>query len=370
MTHITYHADVVGSLLRPAYLLDAREKYDKGELTAAEFKAIEDRAVDETIAAQEGAGLPVVTDGEVRRLSFMESFMEGVDGVVRVSLDSPDTPKSTFHTDDSSMEVGFYAVVNDRLSHRRFVSVEEFVYARSVARRPIKVTLPSPMLCYLMWSPKITGEVYSDPFELFAAAGDLIRREVVELARLGATYIQIDAPEIAHMCDPTIRDDWDRLGIDHRRVLTDGIDLLNGMVAGVSGPQFGIHLCRGNAWSAWIAQGGYSSIAKDVFPRITNFSTVMLEYDDERSGDFAPLADLPDDKTAVLGLVTTKKGTLESSEELIGRIKDASKFHPEDQLGLSTQCGFASDAIGNSITRLEQDAKLRLISRVADEVWG
>lgn len=369
-TKAVFRAEVVGSLLRPEYLKHAREAVSEGRISAAAFKEVEDRAVDEAIAAQEGAGFEVVTDGEFRRQSFMETFMVGVEGVTEVDLDTPGMPKSTFHTESGSVELGFFAVVTDRLRVKNTVTTEEFAYSRGRAHRTVKVTVPSPMLCYLMWSPQMSRHVYPDPFELFADAAVVIRAEIEQLAKMGCTYIQIDAPEIAHMCDPTIRSEWADLGMPPERVLSEGIDLLNSVVDGIRGPRFAIHLCRGNAMSAWIASGGYDAISEKVFPRATAFDTFLLEYDDDRSGGFEPLRNMPDDKIAVLGLVTTKKGELEPSELLKGRITKAARHFPLEQLALSTQCGFASEAGGNALTREDQAAKLRRITEVAEEVWG
>ncbi len=225
------------------------------------------------------------------------------------------------------------------------------------------------MMLSMFWSPTVTREVYADPFDLFADGATVIRAEIAELARLGCEYVQIDAPELATLTDPVAtRDMYEKNGIDPRRLIIDGLDILNSL-ADVPGITFGLHLCRGNNDGRWLAQGGYDAIAKEMFRRATNYSRFLLEYDDARSGGFAPLADAPRDKTVVLGLVTTKKSAMETTDELIRRIDEASRYFPREQLALSPQCGFASGVHGNPITEAIQEAKLKLVADVAHRVW-
>jgi 5-methyltetrahydropteroyltriglutamate--homocysteine methyltransferase len=360
-----YRAQPIGSLLRPAWLRDARRAQRKGEMPAAEFKRIEDRAVDEALALQERAGLDVVNDGEQRRLSFLGSLVETTEGLSR-------TPGLTkpWHDDDQHVEqLSLGLAVTGKLRRRRSMVGEEFTYARAKAHKPLKVTLPSPLMLLMFWSPEESRAVYSDPFELFIDGAEVIREEIRELARLGCEYVQIDAPELAIMVDPTAQQAvFEANGISAQRVLGEGVEILNGL-ADTPGMSFGLHMCRGNNDGRWLSQGGYEAISRKVFKRVLRYDTFLLEYDDPRSGSFEPLADIPRDKFVVLGLVSTKKGALEPAGELLSRIDDASRYFPRDQLGLSTQCGFASGIKGNPIDAPTQEKKLRLVAEVAARAW-
>jgi 5-methyltetrahydropteroyltriglutamate--homocysteine methyltransferase len=224
-------------------------------------------------------------------------------------------------------------------------------------------------MLFLAWSPGRSRDAYGDPFELFADGLTLMREEAQELARMGCPYIQIDAPDFGQLIDPSQQTAWAAAGIPFERVMAEGADLLN-EVASVPGVTFGLHICKGNYDSHWISAGGYESVAGRLFPRLKNYDRILLEYENERSGSFEPLKELPDDKIVVLGLVSSKFDELESPEQLIGRIEQAARFYPRDQLALSTQCGFASAGPGNSITEAAQAKKLHLIAEVAARAWG
>ncbi|HET9974849.1 MAG TPA: cobalamin-independent methionine synthase II family protein [Streptosporangiaceae bacterium] len=365
-----YRADIVGSLLRPQYLKLAREQYEAGHLAAAAYKEIEDRAVDQAIAMQEGAGLDVVSDGELRRHSFIDQLTEAVEGL------SPD-PGDTGHIpvpfhDEAGALKSVFAIplsVTDKLRRRRMMTPEEFSYARARARRPVKVTLPSPLMLFLVWSPQRTRDAYPDPFDLFADGLRLMKEEAEELARLGCRYIQVDAPDFGQLVDQGQRDAWEAAGISVERVFSEGADMLNEL-ASVPGVTFGLHLCRGNYDSDWISAGAYDTVSKQLFQRAANYDVFLLEYDDERSGSFAALGDVPDDKVVVLGLVSTKFDQLEPADRLADRISEAGRVFPREQLALSTQCGFASAGPGNAISEGAQENKLRLVGEVAARVWS
>jgi 5-methyltetrahydropteroyltriglutamate--homocysteine methyltransferase len=364
-----YRADTVGSLLRPRYLKLARERFEAGQLAAAAYKEIEDRAVDQAIAMQEGVGLDVVTDGELRRHTFIDQLTEAVEGLTPDSGDSDHVPVP-FHDEAGELK-SIFAIplsVTSRLRRRRMMTVEEYAYARARARRPVKVTLPSPLMLFLVWSPQRSRDAYSDPFEMFADGLRLMREEAEELARLGCQYIQVDAPDFGQLVDESQRDEWERAGISVDRVVSEGADMLNEL-ATVPGVTFGLHLCRGNYDSDWISAGSYETMSKQLFQRATNYQVFLLEYDDERSGSFAALSDVPDDKVVVLGLVSSKFDRMEPPDQLAARIDEASRFFPRQQLALSTQCGFASAGPGNAISEGAQENKLRLVSEVADRVW-
>lgn len=362
-----YRADTVGSLLRPAYLKDARKAWTAGTLSTPEFKRVEDRAVDEAIALQEAAGLEIVTDGEMRRLVFTGTLTEAIDG-----LSSTPSPAWHWHGQKPEDEMDFQlpVCVTSKIRRRRSLATEEFAYARGKTTKPLKMTLPSPLMLSLFWSPQHSTAAYHDPFALFADAVDILRQEVRELAALGCQYIQIDAPELATLVDESQRRaTYEARGVSPERMLSEGVEMLNAIVD-APGVTFGLHLCKGNNAGHWMSKGGYEAISKQVFTRATKYDIFLLEYDDWRSGSFEPLRDIPQDKTVVLGLVSTKTNPLEPADGLMARIAEASRYFPREQLALSTQCGFASVMGGNPVTEEAQEAKLRLVVDVARRVWG
>jgi 5-methyltetrahydropteroyltriglutamate--homocysteine methyltransferase len=361
-----YRAEVIGSMLRPEYLKEGRAAFEQGRLSAHELKRLEDRAVDQVIALQEGSGVEVVTDGEMRRFLFMGPITETVEGIEPVEHDAA----MPWSSPDGDLEWTSPMAVTSKLRKRRSMVTEEYSYARARARLPLKVTVPSPLVLYGFWSPQHSTAAYPDAFAMFADAAEVGRSEIQELVALGCEYIQVDAPELATLVDPRIRDWAERMGFPAERMLTEGIELINSMVEGISGVRLGIHLCRGNNAGMWMASGGYDFIAKALFERATAFDAFFLEYDDARSGSFEPLAGAPDDKQVVLGLVSSKSPALETEQELVGRIDEAAGFFPREQLGLSTQCGFASIVIGNPITELDEEHKLRLVARTAQAAWS
>jgi 5-methyltetrahydropteroyltriglutamate--homocysteine methyltransferase len=361
-----FRAEVIGSMLRPAYLQEGRAAFERGRLQATELKRLEDRAVDQVIALQEGAGVEVVTDGEMRRFLFMGPLTETVEGIEPV----PDHTPMPWSTPDGDIEWVSPIAVTSKLRKRRSLVAEEYSYARARARLPLKVTVPSPLMLFGLWSPRHSTAAYSDAFAMFADGAEIVRSEIQELVSLGCEYIQVDAPELATLVDPRVRDWAESLGFGAERMLTEGIELINGAAQDIPGVRLALHLCRGNNAGMWMATGGYDFIAKALFERATAFDAFFLEYDDERSGSFEPLADAPDDMQIVLGLISTKRRELESADEVGERIDDAARFFPREQLGLSTQCGFASIASGNPITEADEEAKLRLVAEVAEAAWG
>src|SRR5579863_9642898 len=360
-----YRAQTIGSMLRPDWLRDARRAHRRGELSAADFKRVEDRAVDEALAMQERSGVDVVTDGEQRRASFLGSLIETTVGLSRdLSLTKP-----WHEDDDTTTELSLGLVVNGKLRRQRSLVSEEFSYARARAKRPLKAALPSPMMLCMFWSANAASGAYDDPFELFADGAEVIRAEIAELARLGCEYVQIDAPELAILVDPSAqRNVFEKNGIDPARILGEGVEVLNS-IADAPGVSFGLHLCRGNNDGRWLSRGGYEAISKEVFRRANRYDTFLLEYDDARSGSFDPLTDVPRDKAVVLGLISTKKSAMESAEDLTARIESAARYFPRDQLALSPQCGFASGIKGNPIDMATQEKKLQLVADVAHRVW-
>ena len=306
----TYRSDVVGSLLRPAYLKEARERHAAGEIGDAAFKRIEDRAVDEAIALQVEAGLDVVTDGEMRRFAFYGHFIDAIEG-----FDKSGGWAIPFRDEQGNELVLQRPVVVSRLMRRRHLCAEEFTYLRARTDRAAKVTLISAQQAAAYYDPEKSRGAYPTIDAYLADVVDILRAEVDELIRLGCTYIQVDAPQYAALIDPGIREGYRQRGNDPDRLLDRCIELDNAVIGDHPGIAFGIHLCRGNNQSKFYASGGYDPIAAQVFRR-TRFQRFLLEYDDARSGNFEPLRYVPDDRTVVLGLVTTKKGALESEDEL------------------------------------------------------
>ena len=365
-----YRAEVIGSLLRPTYLKEGRQQWERGRLSTRDFKRIEDRAVDEAIALQQQAGVDVVTDGEMRRTHFIAPLTDVISGVKPIPAfkrvwKRPHEPNEPAVQTEIQVQ---YAVV-DRIRRLRTLTSEEFTYARSHAHKPLKVTLPSPLMMTLRWSPQYSRDAYPDPFELFADAAEIVRQEAQELAALGCEYIQIDAPELGMLCDPDRRrQDFADAGIDPGRLLSDGIELLNS-VAAVPGVTFGLHLCRSNNRGYYVGEGGYEAVARQVFGRARNIALMLLEYDDWRSGSFEPLREMPQDRGVVLGLISTKRKELESAESVVARIEEAARYYPREQLALSTQCGFGTVWEGNPISEAIELAKLSLVAEIAHQVW-
>jgi len=365
-----YHAEVIGSMLRPQYLKQARKAWEAKTLSTWEFKRVEDRAVDEMISLQEHCGVDVVTDGEMRRTHFIAPLTDVISGVKAIPAFSRVWRKpheQGTKAEETNIQVQ-YAVV-EKIHRIRSLTAEEFSYARARAKKPLKVTLPSPLMMTLRWSPEFSRGAYPEPFGLFADAATIVRQEAQELATLGCQYIQIDAPELGMLCDPERRKlDFADRGMDPGRLLTEGIDLLNS-VADVPGVTFGLHVCRGNNKGYYVGEGGYESIAQQVFKRATRYASFLLEYDDWRSGSFEPLRYIPVDKDVVLGLISSKRTELEPVDEIIKRIEEASRYFPRERLALSTQCGFGTVWDGNPISDATQEAKLRLVADIARRVW-
>jgi 5-methyltetrahydropteroyltriglutamate--homocysteine methyltransferase len=358
-----WRSDVVGSLLRPHYLLDAREQHERGQLAPSEFKRIEDRAVDEAVALQQDAGLDVVTDGEMRRYAFFGHLVESLEG-----FDKFGGWSITFrdgHGHDAALQ---RPVVVEKLRWRRQMSVEEFTYLRGRTARPVKITLVSAQQAAAYYDADKSRAAYPTRDAYLADLVDFTRREIQELQRLGCEYIQIDAPQYAALLDDTIREGYRQRGSDPDKMLAACIELDNAIIAGHRGITFGIHICRGNHKSMFYASGGYERIAQEIFSR-ARFDRFLLEYDDERSGTFEPLRYVPEDRVVVLGLVSSKTPTLESGADLRARIEEAARIVPLDRLALSPQCGFASTQEGNRLTPDDQRRKLALVAQVAREVW-
>src|SRR5262245_1266615 len=363
-------SDVVGSLLRPPQLLAARKEFADGRLSAAEFKAVEDEAVDGALRLQEEAGVAVVTDGEMRRLSFQSQVPAAVEGFADWDLDA--FLWGDWHGADDVGELRVerppLAVVG-KLRRRRSLSAEEFAYARGRTDRVLKVTLPSPSLFANFWDPERAPAEYRTLEDFLADVAEILREEADELEGMGATYIQLDAPHYTMVLDPSYREFYASRGWPTERWLQLGLELDNRVIGDRPGVTFGFHLCRGNQASRWLVEGGYEAIAEQIFTGI-RAERLLLEYDDPRAGSFEPLAQVPADKWVVLGLVTTKRPRLESVDELVRRVDAASRYVSLDRLAVSPQCGFATSVLGNALTLDDERAKLRLVAEAARKVWG
>jgi 5-methyltetrahydropteroyltriglutamate--homocysteine methyltransferase len=356
-------AEVVGSLLRPDYLVAARKRLEAGEIGAADFKQVEDRAVDEAIELQVAAGIDVITDGEQRRYAFYGHLVDSMAG-----FDKLGGWAIPFRDEKGEQLVLKRPVVVDKLEPLRSMAAEDFTYLRARTKHPVKVTMISAQQAAAYYDPEKSKGAYPSRDAYLADIVMYSRREVDELARLGCTYMQIDAPQYAALLDPELREGYRKRGSDPEKLIDTCIEMDNAIIEGHPGVTFAMHICRGNNQSKFYAAGDYGPIAR-IFER-TKFARFLLEYDDERSGGFEPLRHVPEDRVVVLGLVTSKKPALEPEDELKRRIEEASRYVPLDRLALSPQCGFASTMEGNRITPDDQRRKLELVGKVARSVWG
>jgi 5-methyltetrahydropteroyltriglutamate--homocysteine methyltransferase len=363
-----FRADHVGSLLRPKSLLQAREDLKQGRISAAELRRIEDAAITDAVRMQEEIGLKGVTDGEFRRGSWHMDFLYQVGGVTKVQ----DNLKVKFHNEKGDIEFTPAALkVTGKLNLAKPIFAEDFAWLKSVAKATPKLTIPSPsMMHYRGGRAAIDETVYPDLEPFWDDLGRVYADEIEALGKLGCTYLQLDDTSLAYLNDPAQRDYITQLGGRGESQHLVYIRLINAALAKKpAGMTVCTHMCRGNFRSSWVASGGYDHVAEALFGQL-RVDGFFLEYDDARSGGFEPLRFVPKGKMVVLGLVTTKKGALESKDELKRRIDQAAKYVPLDQLCLSPQCGFSSTVEGNALSLDEQKAKLRLIVETAREVWG
>ena len=366
---IKARADVVGSLLRPPELIEALHLRSKDEISPSEYKCIEDAAVDAALHLQEEAGLEVLTDGEMRRLSFQSQVCESYSGFSEWDISA--FLWGEWHSDDlgdKKIERPPIAVL-EPLQRQRSLGTEEFTYTRAKTNRTVKITIPSPSLFANFWDPERSTGAYRNAEEYLTAVAELLKEDVDELVNLGCKYFQIDAPHYTLLLDPKLQKFYAQRGKLGDQWLDFSLELDNLVIGNRPGVTFAFHLCRGNQGSRWLVEGGYDQIATQIFTGI-KANRLMLEYDDDRSGSFEALAKVPDDKTAVLGLVTTKSSRPESVDMLRTRIMEASKYCPLERLAISPQCGFATSIEGNELGIDDQKVKLRTLVETASEVWG
>jgi 5-methyltetrahydropteroyltriglutamate--homocysteine methyltransferase len=366
-TRPPFRADHVGSFLRPPQLLAARERFRKDEISRAALRAVEDAAIADVVRLQEAIGLQGITDGEFRRTYFHIDFLEQLEGVeARGGL--------TAHFHSAKGEVDFAPPVlhvTRKVRHLRPIQVADFNFLKSATRRTPKVSIPSPtMLHFRGGRGAISREAYPDLEEFFVDVAAAYRAELHALGAAGCTYVQLDDTNLAYLCDPKLREGARARGDDPDELPRRYARLINAAIAErPPGMTICTHLCRGNFKSAWVAEGGYEPVAEVLFNELA-VDAYFLEYDDARSGDFAPLRFLPKGKIVVLGLVTTKVGEIESKDALKRRIEAAARVVALEQLCLSPQCGFSSTVHGNDIARDAQEMKLKLVVETAREVWG
>jgi 5-methyltetrahydropteroyltriglutamate--homocysteine methyltransferase len=358
-----FRADHVGSLLRPKALLDARADRDAGRISAAELRQVEDDAIREAVKLQEEIGLQGVTDGEYRRTDWVIDFKYQLGGVTRLE----NVIKVPFEGEHGKIDWQFVEYRVDKLGLEHCIFGDDFRFLKSATRATPKLTLPSPSMMHYPGGRGIDRNVYPDMEEFLADLAKVYRKQIEGLAALGCTYLQLDDTSLAFLNDPKRRA---AIGEGAQTQHLRYIELFNASVAGKPpGMTVCAHLCRGNFRSGWIAEGSYEHVAEALFHEL-NVDGFFLEYDDARSGGFEPLRFVPKGKMVVLGLVTTKRKTLEDKDALKRRIDEASKFVRLDQLCLSPQCGFASTSEGNLLSVGEEIAKLRLVVETAREVWG
>ncbi len=363
-----FRADQVGSLKKPQALVDAYKARDKKEISEEKFHEIEHAAIRDVVKMQEEIGFKSVTDGEYSRSGWQRDFLVSFANVKIV----PTTVKMRFHTEEGATEMippGLF--VAGKLSRPRPIFIDAFKYLKSVTKRVPKITIPSPSLMHFRGGRKSVDETaYPDIEEFYTDLARVYSEEIADLGRNGCTYLQIDETNFAYLCDPNLREQVRQIGEDPEKLPHTYARLINNSIAGKpANMTVCMHLCRGNAASAWVASGGYEPVAETLFNEI-NITGYFLEYDSARAGGFEPLRFVPKGKVVVLGLVTTKKGKLETKDELKRRIDEAAKFLPLEQLALSPQCGFSSTLEGNKITVEEEIAKLKLIVDTARDVWG
>jgi 5-methyltetrahydropteroyltriglutamate--homocysteine methyltransferase len=358
----------VGSLLRPPDLLQARARHASGALGDEELKAAEDAAIRDVVQMQEDVGLQSATDGEFRRASWHMDFIYQLGGVSK----APGNLSVKFHNADGDIEFTPAAMRIDgkvRLEHPIFA--DDFDYLQSLTSRTPKLTIPSPsMVHYRGGRAAIDETLYPDLDAFWDDLTTAYADQVKAIGERGCTYLQFDDTSLAYLNDPKQREEATAKGADAEHLHESYISHINEALAKrPDGMAITTHMCRGNFRSSWVAEGGYDFVAEALFNEL-QVDGFFMEWDDARSGGFEPLRFVPKGKLVVLGLVTTKRGELESRDELRRRIEQASQYVDIDQLCLSPQCGFSSTVEGNALTAEQQAAKLRLVVEVADEVWG
>jgi 5-methyltetrahydropteroyltriglutamate--homocysteine methyltransferase len=360
-----FRADHVGSLLRPVTLRQAFRRHTADEMGDAEFKQLQDQIIRDVVGMQAQTGLHVVTDGEFRRGSYWGRFVERTSGFVI-------KPASFKFRNDAGHEVEFTApYAKENIKRVQPLALDEYIFLRDVTKLTAKITIPAPSTMHFYRCNDFAEKsAYSDTDLFFADLAAIYREEIGDLAKAGCRYIQLDEVAVALLCDPAVRDQIIRTGNDPDALVDLYVDSINHAVAACpSDVVIGVHMCRGNFKGHYLGAGGYSSVAERFFSN-TNVNHFLLEYDTPRAGDFEPLRFVPKDKGVVLGLVSSKTPVLESLETLKRRTDEATRYIDLDRLAISPQCGFASTVAGNPLTEDDQRAKLTLVVKAAQAIWG
>jgi methionine synthase II (cobalamin-independent) len=362
----SFRADHVGSLLRPAQLLRARQQYADGSITRDALRAEEDSAILAALDGQRRTGLEIFTDGEFRRYSWITDMADAVGGFV------PQSRIVEWQGPGGGAEPSTSSVAGARLEPRRRLTGDQTAFLKQHSPGPIKMTLPAPSNFWVVsWKVGVSDRAYASRSEMLQDVVKIVRHEIQALMDDGADYIQMDAPYYGVFIDDRYRDGLRNSGVDPDAALREVVAADNAAIAGLARENvtFGLHICRGNSRSRWLYEGGYDHIAEALFSGL-EVDTFLLEYDSPRDGDFTPLRFLPPPKKAVLGLVNTKAPDLESVADLRRRIDQAAEIVPLERLALSPQCGFASVAGGNLVTEDDQWRKLERVVETAHQVWG
>ena len=364
-----FRADHVGSLLRPQKLLEARASWKGGKLTFEALQNIEDEAIREVVKLQENVGLKAITDGEFRRENWWIDFISQIEGIV---ISEPDV-SSEFKTDGGKGSGYIPKVVKtvSKITHNRSILDRDFETLLKHTKETPKVTIPSPTRIHFHGGrAAVDLEAYPDLSNFWSDIARFYQDEIAALEEEGCRYIQIDDPVLTYFLDDRMRNNLQDIGENPDALIDTYATLLNDCIKNRRDETYlTMQLCRGNALSSWIVSGGYAGLANSIFPKI-DVDSFFLEYDDERSGDFAPLDLIPNGKKVVLGLVTSKRGQLETADSIKRRIEEASRIIPLENLALSPQCGFASVDVGNLITLDDQMSKLELVVKTAETIWG
>ena len=358
-----FRADQVGSLLRPAALAAARAQFKQGALSADALRRVEDDSIRSIVEKQQSVGLRSITDGELRRDYWHIDFLRQLDGVTVAEMAN----QSRFGGTEEQPPM---ATVTGKIGCSRPIMADAFEYLQGITRGTAKVTIPSPSMLYMRGGRNaVSRDVYPELAEFWRDVAIAYRRAIQYFAERGCTYLQLDDVSFAYLCDPKFRDGCRLNGDDPQELPRMFADAVNAALSGrPAGMTITMHTCRGNFRSSWVAEGGYESIAEAMFS--IDVDGCFMEFDSARAGSFEPLRFLPAGKRAVLGLVTTKQGAIESGEEIKRRIEAASAYVPLENLCLSPQCGFSSTHHGNAVSETEQWRKLELVVRLARDVWG
>ena len=367
LTPPPFRAEHIGSLLRPASLLDLRRRHAAGAVSDEALKAGEDAAIRDAVALQERVGLRVATDGEFRRHSYHSYFFAQL-GDIKPDYVPGDDGEATAATPRRAAQP--IARINSRVAWTKPIHAEDFRFLKSLTKLTPKITIPGPCALHFRGGDQaVLASAYRDTDAFWSDVVEAFRKELASLAQAGCGYVQMDETAFAKFGDPHVQASLAARGDEWSRLIDRYIEVTNAVLKGVDQPRVGMHLCRGNRAGQFHSEGGYDVVAERLFNRL-DIDIFFLEYDSERAGDFSPLRHVPKGKHVVLGLVSTKTGDLETRGALLRKVEAATKFVDLDHLAISPQCGFASVDRGNPLSQQAQEDKLRLVVETAREIWG